>query len=69
MEVAQGRSLGSQVKLVGILLALVILVVFIALNFDKVDVDLLVTSQDVQLGFALLVSALLGFVVGFLARG
>ena len=67
MEASQQRSLGTQLKLAGSVLALVLLVIFIALNFEKVDVDLLIGTQNIQLAFALIVAAVLGFIAGYFA--
>ena len=67
MTTSQQRDWRSQVKLVASVLALALLVIFIALNFEKVDVDLLVGTQNIQLAFALILAALLGFIVGYFA--
>ena len=67
MAASQQRSLGSQLKLAGSVLALVLLVIFIVLNFEKVDVDLLIGTQNIQLAFALIVAAVLGFIAGYFA--
>jgi uncharacterized integral membrane protein len=61
------RNFGHQARLVAIIGALVVLALFIALNFDEVEVDMLVAKQDIRLGFALIFSALLGFLVGYFA--
>jgi uncharacterized integral membrane protein len=55
----------SRAKLIASLLALALLVIFVALNFEKVDVDFLVATQNIQLAFALIFAALLGFVAGY----
>jgi uncharacterized integral membrane protein len=60
-----GRSLGSQIRLAGTVLALLVLVVFIALNFSAVEVDLMIAETKIRLAFALLFAALMGFVVGY----
>jgi uncharacterized integral membrane protein len=57
---------GTQLRLVGAAIALAILILFIAFNFDEVTVDLLVTSASVRLGFALIFTALLGFLAGYI---
>jgi uncharacterized integral membrane protein len=57
----------SQLKLIGTAIALLVLILFVALNFGKVQVNLLVGKQDVQLAFALTFSALLGFLLGYFA--
>jgi uncharacterized integral membrane protein len=67
MATSQPRDWRSKVKLAGSVLALALLVIFIALNFEKVDVDLLVGTQNVQLAFALIIAALLGLVIGYFA--
>ena len=69
MTTSQPRDWRSQVKLVVSVLALALLVIFIVLNFEKVDVDLLVGTQNIQLAFALIVAALLGFVAGYFSPG
>jgi uncharacterized integral membrane protein len=67
MATTQSSSWGSKAKLGGSVLALALLVIFIALNFEKVDVDLLVGTQNIQLSFALIFAALLGFILGYFA--
>ena len=67
MTASQQRDWRSQAKLVASVLALAILVIFIALNFEKVDVDLVVGTQNIQLAFALIFAAVLGFVAGYFA--
>ena len=67
MATSQPRDWRSKVKLAGSVLALALLVIFIAMNFEKVDVDLLVGTQNVQLAFALIIAALLGLVIGYFA--
>jgi uncharacterized integral membrane protein len=67
MATTPKRSLGSRLKLAGSLLALALLVVFIALNFEKVDVDLLIGTQNIQLAFALIIAAVLGAILGYFA--
>ena len=61
------RDLGSTIKLAATLLALVVLVLFIALNFDEVQIDILVATQTMRLAFALIFAAALGFLVGYFA--
>ena len=61
----QGRSLGSQLRLAGTGLALLVLVVFIALNFSEIEVDLMIAETKIRLAFALLFAALMCFVVGY----
>lgn len=48
----------------GVAVALILL--FVALNSEKVDIDLLVASTDIRLGWALLLTGALGFVAGML---
>jgi uncharacterized integral membrane protein len=55
----------TQIRLAGGAVALVILILFVAFNFDAVTVDLLIASASVRLGFALLFTAVLGFLVGY----
>ncbi len=43
-----------------------ILIAFIALNGDTVEVDLVVATAELRLAWALLIAAGLGFLVGFL---
>jgi uncharacterized integral membrane protein len=65
--VANNRTMGfgSQVRLVAVSVALVVLIVFIALNFDRVEIDVLFATQTIRLSFALIFAALLGFLVGY----
>lgn len=65
MDHNQRRSLGSQIRLAGTVLAVLILVVFIALNFSEVEVNLLIADTKIRLAFALLFAALMGFVLGY----
>jgi len=44
-----------------------ILLLFILLNFDDVEVSLLIISPEMPLGLALLIAAGLGFVAGLLS--
>jgi uncharacterized integral membrane protein len=48
------RDFGHQARLVAIIVALGVLALFTALNFDEVEVDMLVAKQDIRLGFALI---------------
>ncbi len=61
----QTTSSNSQIKVVGIGVALVVLVLFIALNFDEVEINMLLFTQTIRLGFGLIFTALLGFLVGY----
>jgi uncharacterized integral membrane protein len=45
---------------------LAVLLLFVALNSEEVEIDILVASTDIRLGFALLFAGALGFLVGFL---
>ena len=65
-EPQRGRDLGDNVKLVAIGAALVLLLLFFALNFDTVEINLLVFKPNLPVAAALLLTALLGFVVGLL---
>jgi uncharacterized integral membrane protein len=65
MAVRESRDLGSKIKLGAMGLASLVLLAFIALNFDKVEVDLILGSLHIQLAFALILAALLGFVIGY----
>ena len=67
MTTSQQRDWRSQGKLVASALALGILLIFIALNFEKVDVDLVIGTQNIQLAFALIFAAVLGFIAGYFA--
>ena len=53
-------------RLIGPGIVLGILLLFILLNFDDVEVSLLVISPEMPLGLALLIAAGLGFVAGLL---
>ena len=57
--------LQSRVKLAAGAIALLVLVLFVAFNFEEVEIDLILFSPSIRLGFALLFTALLGFLVGF----
>jgi uncharacterized integral membrane protein len=59
-------DLGDKIKLGALAVALVLLVLFFALNFEKVEVDLLVVQPELPLAFALVLAALLGLVLGVL---
>ncbi|MPZ50130.1 MAG: hypothetical protein GEU75_12680 [Dehalococcoidia bacterium] len=58
-------NLRSQIRLAGTLAALAVLILFIALNFGDVEIELFIANLDTQLGFALIFAALLGFLVGY----
>jgi len=45
----------------------VVLVVFVAQNYDPVDVDILFVSRRMRLAWALLLAAVLGFIAGLIA--
>lgn len=53
-------------RLIGPGIVLAILALFILLNFDDVEVSLVVWSPEMPLGVALLIAAALGFVAGLL---
>ena len=59
-------DLGEKVKLAVVIAALVLLLLFFVLNFDKVEINLLVFKPELPLAFALVLAALLGLVVGLL---
>ena len=59
-------DLGEKIKLGVVVGAIVLLVLFFALNFDKVEINLLVVKPELPLAFALVLAALLGLVVGLL---
>ena len=59
---------GQTVRVVIWIVVLVVLVVFAALNTDKVNVDWAFDTTDVALWLVIGVSAVLGFVIGYLAR-
>jgi uncharacterized integral membrane protein len=61
------RDFGHQARLVAIMVALGVLASFTALNFDEVEIDMLVATQNIRLSFALIFSGLLGFLVGYFA--
>ena len=67
MATSQSGDFRPKAKLVVSITAVVLLVIFIALNFEKVDVNLLVGTLNIQLAFALILSALLGLVAGYFA--
>ena len=54
-------------RLIGMLIALAVLVLFVALNFAEVRVDLLIVEAQMPLAFALILAALMGFVAGYFA--
>ena len=67
MATDKTRDLGSSLKLVGAVIALTLLVIFIVLNFEDVEVDFAVASQTIPLAFALIIAAVLGSVIGYFA--
>ena len=67
MAANQQGDLGSKIRLGAIVVVLVILIVFIAVNFDEVDIDLLVAQPSLPLAFALIIAAVLGFGAGYFA--
>ncbi len=60
------RDRGPSAKHWGILVAVVLAVVFIALNSQEVQIDFLIGEANAPLVFALLISTLLGLVIGYL---
>jgi uncharacterized integral membrane protein len=54
------------IRLVVLAVAMVLLVVFVAENFLVVEVRLFFWKTDARLAWALIVAALLGFVIGLL---
>jgi uncharacterized integral membrane protein len=53
-------------RLIGAGVILFILLLFVALNSEDVEIDMLFFDADMRLGFALLLAGALGFLVGFL---
>jgi uncharacterized integral membrane protein len=51
-------------RLVALAVSLLLLVVFVAENFEPVEVRLFFTEQSTRLAWALLIAALLGFTCG-----
>ena len=49
-------------------LALVVLALFVGFNFQEVEIDFVVITADVQLAFALILAALLGFLAGMVTH-
>ena len=45
----------------------VVLVIFVAQNYDPVPVDILFVSRRIRLAWALLLAAVLGFIAGLIA--
>ena len=67
MATNRPMSLASKLKLGGVVIAAVVLVAFIALNFADVEVDLVIAQANTKLAFALIFTGLLGFVIGYFA--
>ena len=59
---------GIPPRLVGLGLVVVVLGVFVATNFEQVQVQFLWAEVETQLAVALLVAAVLGFVLGWLVE-
>jgi uncharacterized integral membrane protein len=57
------RPSGRQI---GIAVVVLIVAIFAAVNFEKVPIDFLITTERVQLVFVIVLCALLGFLAGFL---
>jgi uncharacterized integral membrane protein len=60
----QGSAWTGRLIAAAIILALLLL--FVLLNSEEVEIDILVADTDIRLGFALLLSGALGFLAGFL---
>lgn len=67
MDPQQERDRGLQARLIGLAVVAVVLIVFIAQNYDDVPVDFLWVTRRMKLAWALLLSAALGFVLGLVA--
>jgi uncharacterized integral membrane protein len=65
MSNARPRDTRTQIKLAGSALALLLLAVFIGVNFEEVKIDLLLGTQTTRLAFALIFAGLLGFLAGY----
>lgn len=64
------RRIGIVLRIVIFLLALGLLILFVSANAEKVAVDLLLWERTMRLSWALLITGLLGFVLGaLLSRG
>lgn len=63
---AEGRDARSIGKLIGLGVLGLVLVLFIAFNNDKVEVDLLVTTVEARLFVVLIFTAAIGVLIGFL---
>ena len=53
-------------RLVAAAIILALLLIFVLLNSEEVEIDVLVADTDIRLGWALLLSGALGFLAGFL---
>lgn len=65
-EMPRTRERGPSARTWGILVAVVLAVIFIALNSQEVTIDFLVGESKAPLVFALVISTLLGIVIGYL---
>lgn len=63
----QRRRRSWTLRLVALAVVMVLLVLFVAENFVVVEVRLLLWRGEVRLAWALLLAALLGFLIGVLA--
>ncbi len=64
------RRIGIALRIVVFLLALGLLILFISANAEEVAVDLLLWERTMRLSWALLITGVLGFLLGaLLARG
>ena len=70
MSNQQGQAdtfdLGDRIKLGVAAGVLAVFALFFALNWDKVEVDLVVVKPDLPLAIAMVISAVLGLVIGLL---
>lgn len=60
------RNVRDTARWVALGVIAVVLVVFIAQNYDSVEVELFVWDGDIELAWALLAAAILGFLGGLL---
>jgi uncharacterized integral membrane protein len=63
---AEGRDAKAIGKLIGLGVLGLVLLLFIAFNNDKVEVDLLVTEVTARLFVVLIFTAAIGVLIGFL---
>jgi uncharacterized integral membrane protein len=53
-------------RLIAAAVVLALLLIFVLLNSEEVEIDVLVADTDIRLGWALLLSGALGFLAGYL---